>query len=383
MEQQHQRAYWVETLQKIAGPVLSALSEGRLHESMPVEFTGERDRRSCAHLEAFGRTLCGIAPWLEADGLSGAEEKERAGFTEMALRSLDKATDPASPDYLNFCEGSQPLVDAAFLAHGLVRAPKRLIGGMDGRLRAQVAAALRSSRTITPYSNNWLLFSAMVEAALLMLGEPDADRMRVSYALRQHLQWYKGDGVYGDGAVFHADYYNSFVIQPMLVDVARTFAGSSEEIAGMLPVFEQRAARYAAILERMISPEGYYPILGRSICYRFGAFQMLSQAALEHLLPEEIAPEQVRCALTAVIERVMQAPGNFDDNGWLRLGVYGLQPGLAEPYICTGSLYLCCAVFLALGLSPADPFWSGENKRWTAQKVAAGEDMPRDHSIEG
>lgn len=383
MEQQRQRSYWVEALRKIAGPVLSALSEGKLHESMPVEFTGEHDRRSCAHLEAFGRTLCGIAPWLEAEGLTGAEEEARAKFTEMALRCLAQATDPASPDYLNFCEGSQPLVDAAFLAHGLIRAPKRLIGGMNGPLRAQVAAALRSSRAITPGPNNWLLFSAMVEAALAMLGEPDADMLRVSYALRQHLQWYKGDGVYGDGAVFHADYYNSFVIQPMLVDVARTFAGRSPEIERMLPIFEQRAARYAAILERMISPDGYYPIVGRSICYRFGAFQMLSQAALEHLLPERVEPEQVRCALTAVIERVMQAPGMFDENGWLRLGVYGFQPGLAEPYICTGSLYLCCAVFLALGLSPDDPFWSGENKKWTAQKVAAGEDMPLDHSIEG
>ena len=43
--------------------------------------------------------------------------------------------------------------------------------------------------------------------------------MRVDYALRQHEQWYKGDGVYGDGPEFHWDYYNSFVIQPMLLDV--------------------------------------------------------------------------------------------------------------------------------------------------------------------
>jgi hypothetical protein len=43
--------------------------------------------------------------------------------------------------------------------------------------------------------------------------------MRVDYALRQHHQWYKGDGAYGDGPYFHWDYYNSFVIQPMLLDV--------------------------------------------------------------------------------------------------------------------------------------------------------------------
>ena len=62
----------------------------------------------------------------------------------------------------------------------------------------------------------------MVEAALSALGaRPDA--MRVDYALRQHDQWYKGDGAYGDGPAFHWDYYNSFVIHPMLLDVLDVF----------------------------------------------------------------------------------------------------------------------------------------------------------------
>ncbi|MCI8623657.1 MAG: DUF2264 domain-containing protein [Provencibacterium sp.] len=377
------RAFWVDTLEKIAWPVLSALSEGNLHKEMPVEFYGERDRRPFAHLEAFGRTLCGIAPWLEAEGLTPEEEEKRARYAAAALRGLDGATHPASPDRMNFSEGGQPLVDAAFLAHGLIRAPKRLIGAMGEELKKQVAAALRESRGILPGPNNWILFSAMVEAALFALGEPDADRLRVSYALRQFMQWYKGDGLYGDGAAFHADYYNSFVIQPMLVDVARTFAPQDAEIREMLPVIESRASRYAALLERLISPDGYYPITGRSICYRFGAFQMLSQAALERLLDPSLPPAQVRCALTAVIARIMQAPGNFDENGWLRIGVYGSQPSLAESYICTGSLYLCCAVFPALGLPPADSFWSGPDMKWTAQKVSTGEDFPCDHSIAG
>lgn len=58
----------------------------------------------------------------------------------------------------------------------------------------------------------------MVETALYHMGE-ECDFMRIDYALRQHEQWYQGDGLYGDGPQFHADYYNSFVIQPMLVDI--------------------------------------------------------------------------------------------------------------------------------------------------------------------
>jgi hypothetical protein len=30
--------------------------------------------------------------------------------------------------------------------------------------------------------------------------------------LRQHEQWYRGDGIYGDGPEFDWDYYNSFVM---------------------------------------------------------------------------------------------------------------------------------------------------------------------------
>ena len=43
--------------------------------------------------------------------------------------------------------------------------------------------------------------------------------MRIDYAVNKHLERFKGDAVYGDGDHFHWDYYNSFVIQPMLVDM--------------------------------------------------------------------------------------------------------------------------------------------------------------------
>ena len=91
------------------------------------------------------------------------------------------------------------------------------------RTRRNLIAALESSRVTLPGFNNWLLFSATVEAALVRLGAP-WDRMRVDYALRQHDQWYKGDGAYGDGPEFHFDYYNSFVIHPMLLDVLDAFS---------------------------------------------------------------------------------------------------------------------------------------------------------------
>ena len=85
-------------------------------------------------------------------------------------------------------------------------------------------------------------------------------------------EWYKGDAMYGDGVDFHMDYYNSFVIHPMLKDVLVVMKKHNIEGADFLDTQLKRHARYAEILERFISPEGSFPVVGRSICYRFGVF---------------------------------------------------------------------------------------------------------------
>ena len=375
------RQEWLKNLLKIVDPVLDALSEGKLKETLPLDF--HPDRAAFAPLEAFSRSMLGLAPWLEADE-SLLDENERAlqrVWREKALRCIDRATDPASPDFMLFHTGGQPLVDTAFLAHAVLRAPKALAGALNGRVKKQLADAFRASRAIASFDTNWLFFTAMVEAGLSALGE-EYDRMRLLTALRCFQNWYVGDGTYGDGPFFHWDYYNSFVIQPMYVDIVNRMAGEHGEIEAMREKINRRAARYASVLERMIGPDGSYPILGRSICYRFGAFQMLAQAALEHSLEAHLSPAGVRCALTAVIQRVMTAPDMFDEQGFLRPGVYGCQPELAEGYINTGSLYLCSAVFLPLGLPPRDPFWVDPDRDWIGKTVWLGGHAAIDHAVD-
>ena len=376
---EYKRKQWIDAMCKIVTPVLDMLEQGKLKQSLPLTF--HEERKAFAPLEAFGRSMLGLAPWLEADSeiLDEEERTRQAVYRAKAVRCIEMATNPESPDFMLFDEGGQPLVDAAFLAHALVRAPKALAAALPEETRKHLADALRSTRKIPAYNSNWLFFSAMVEAGLYVIGEP-YDIMRVIYPMRVFQQWYKGDGVYGDGAMFHWDYYNSFVIQPMYVDLVRLFENEHDEIRQMKSVVLKRAARYASELERMIGPEGSYPIIGRSICYRFGAFQMLSQAALEHMLEPHISPASVRCGLSAVIARVMSSPDLFDKNGWLRPGVFGYQPELAEEYINIGSLYLCSAVFLPLGLVPQDAFWSAPDEEWSAKKVWAGGHIVIDHA---
>jgi hypothetical protein len=375
------RSVWVSTVRRLADPVLNNLANGTLRTRMPVEqAAGATNRPSVTHLEAAGRLMAGIAPWLEL-GADGSEEgRLRERYADLARRAIDKAVDPASPDFLNFTLNRQPLVDAAFLAQGLLRARRQLLEKLEARTVTNLVAALESTRAITPGFNNWLLFSAMVEAGLSVLGAR-ADSLRVDYALRQHDQWYKGDGAYGDGPAFHWDYYNSFVIHPMLLDVLDVFRDKVTAWRELGVRVEERARRYAAVQERLIAPDGSFPPIGRSLAYRCGAFQLLAQMALRRSLPEGVSAPQVRGALTAVIRRTLEAPGTFDPNGWLRIGFCGHQPGVGETYISTGSLYLCSVAFLPLGLAPADAFWSAPAQPWTSQRAWSGQPFPIDHAI--
>jgi len=274
-------------------------------------------------------------------------------------------------------------VDAAFLAQGLLRAPTQLWGNLDATSKKRVIEELKRSRTIKPHESNWLLFASIVEAAILEF-DGQYDEERLYYGVGRFLdEWYKGDGWYGDGKELHLDYYNSIVIHPLLTDILRVLERKGMKRGEQLKVQLKRHARLAGQLERFISPDATYPVVGRSIVYRFGVMHALSQAALLGILPESISPAQVRNALTAVISRQLSASGTFDADGWLRIGFAGSQINMSEPYINTGSLYMCMAVFCPLGLPVDHVFWTGAPENWTSKQAWDGIDVGRDHALKG
>ncbi|WP_419804623.1 DUF2264 domain-containing protein [Terriglobus sp.] len=379
------RERWLGWVERVSEPLLVALSRRELRKVMPVEAkTGLREQRAVGtHLEALGRLLMGLAPWLELEPVADESVREtelRERYRGYARLAIASAVDPESPDYMRWGDSAQTVVDASFLALALLRAPKQLLGTMDERTRAGMVTALVKERRILTGLNNWVLFAAMDEALLFRLGA-EWDRMRVAYALNELESWYLGDGVYGDGPHFHADNYDSYVMQPYLLMLMQVLADEEKPWAAMREGIVARATRYAAIQERIIGPDGTFPVLGRSITYRAGAFHLLADAALRGVLPEGVSGAQVRCALTAVQARTLDAPGTFDAQGWLQIGLAGHQPGLGEAYISTGSLYLCSAAWLPLGLAHAHPFWSAPAEPWTQKKVWAGADAAADHAF--
>ena len=378
------REYWVKQLVRIVNPVFENLSQNTLRANMPVETvdglnTGN-SRKNVTHLEALGRAFCGIGPWLNLGPDNTPEGQERARMIDLVVKSITNAVNPESPDYMRFDgPGGQPLVDAAFFAHGLLRSKDVIWPALDKITQERIIKEFKASRKIKAGMSNWLMFSAIIEAALLEFAG-EYDNAPVDKAFENHIKWYKGDGWYGDGANFHLDYYNSYVIQPMLLGVSAVMKAHGQKWGDFYEVELPRIVRYADQQEKLISPEGTYPVLGRSSGYRFGCFQVLSQVSLIEKLPKHINPAQVRCALTAVMKRQL-VPETFDENGWLTLGLCGHQPSIADNYVSTGSCYLCTFIFLPLGLPADNEFWTSPAAQWSSQKAWSGQPVVADHSI--
>lgn len=378
------RKLWLAYMDKVARPVLSNLAEDKLKQNMPVSLAEHIDnkesRSKVAYLEAFGRTLSGIAPWLNLEGGDPAEVRLRNQYRSWALKAIANAVNPQAKDYLQW-SGGQPLVDASFVALALVRSPW-LWEHLDENVKKQVVDVLKITRNTVPVYSNWILFSGMVEAFFCKYDLGD-DPVRTEYGIREFTQhWYVGDGMFSDGMSFHLDYYNSIVIQPYLGVILQVQAEKKKTYQHEEQRVKLIGQRYAEILERLINADGSYPVIGRSIVYRAGAFHHLANMAYAKQLPASLPPAQVRCALTAVIKKTLESPSTFTADGWLNIGLYGKQPGLADFYITTGSLYICSNVFAPLGLPETDEFWTAPPLKWTEARIWNGDDVSADHALD-
>ena len=377
------RKYWLVKLDKIARPVMYNLAKDSLKINMPVVVSKRSDnpavRKNVAYLEVYGRTLSGIAPWLQLEGGSPEEVKLRNQYREWAIKATENAVNPKAKDYVEWFKGGQPLVDASYVALAFLRCPW-LWEHLSNTTKQQLVDGLLLSRKVRPAFQNWILFQGLIEAFFCNYGY-DWDVVRVQFALRQFEQWYVGDGVYSDGKEYAWDYYNSYVMHPYLTKIMEIISTKTHDYDSFKAAEKARAERYAIIQERLIAPDGTYPTTGRSIVYRGAAFQHLADMAAKKVLPEELKPAQVRCALTAVIKKTLEFPNTFNKEGWLNIGICGSQPDLADVYNNTGSLYICTNIFLPLGLPETDDFWANPAELYTSQKIWSGLDVRGDHKL--
>lgn len=375
------RTFWLQEMDRMLRPVLRSLAQDSLRLKMPqmtsTQVDNKEHRIKVQYVEVLGRVLSGIGPWLALDGGSKAERKLRDQYRAWTVQGLKNALDSNARDFMRFDLGGQQLVDASFIALGFIRSPW-LWDHIDERTRKNLIASIKITRQFRPAYSNWLLFSAMNEAFLAKYST-DWDVMRVDYALQQLEQWYVGDGMYMDGPHYAFDYYNSYVIHPFLAGIMDMIQLKTKHYDSMFAKISLRNERYAIIQERLINADGSFPPTGRSVIYRAAAFHHLADMAFKKRLPQELTNGQVRGALSAVLKKTTESPSTYQ-NGWLTLGLYGSQPGLADSYNNQGSPYLCSVIFLPLGLPDDDPFWTSEVEDWSAKRIWSGQDWSKDYS---
>lgn len=378
------RAYWADMAYRMAAPILSNMAENKLKANMLVEVSPNWDGRSkdVTYMEAFGRLMAGIAPWISLPDDGTAESARRAQLREWALKSYANAVNPESPDYLGWRGHGQALVDAAYIAESFLRGYDSLWMPLDDVTKQRYFEEFSQLRRVDPPYTNWVLFSSVIESFLAKAGAP-CDEYRINSAIRKVEEWYAGDGWYADGPYFTFDYYSSYVFHPMYLETLQAMKDSGRYTRIHYGKYYdrafKRAQKFSIVLERLISPEGTFPVFGRSIPYRMATMQPLALMAWYDKLPAGLTPGQVRSALTAVMHRMYDGKENFNEGDYLTIGFAGRQPNVADWYTNNGSLYMTSLAFLPLGLPSTHPFWTDADQDWTSRKAWSGKPFPKDH----
>ena len=384
--QQTDREYWCSLAYKMAQPVLENMAKGELQKNMQTEFSPSFDNRNrkVVYMETFGRLMAGIAPWLTLPDDDTAEGQQRRQLREWALASYKNSVDPDSPDYLCWGVAGQNLVDAAYIAESFIRGYDALWVPLDDVTKQRYLTEFKRMRSIEPPYTNWFLFSSTIESFIAKAAGLRAyDDYRVMTTIRKVEEWYVGDGWYADGPVFAFDYYSSYVFHAMYLETLQNMidarANTRLEYHKYYARALKRAQKYAIILERFISPEGTFPVIGRSTPYRMAAMQPLALLAWYQKLPSDLSNGQVRAALTKVMHRMFDEQQNYNEGGYLTIGFCGHQPETADWYTNNGSLYMTSLTFMPLGLPASHPFWTDAPQPWTQVKAWNGQPFPKDH----
>ena len=107
------REVWVDIMYQMAEPVLRNMANGTLQQEMDTVNGGlelsptwdNRDKK-VSYMEAFGRLMAGLAPWLSLPDDDTAEGQKRKQLREWALKAYANAVDPKA---LTTSDG--PMVD--------------------------------------------------------------------------------------------------------------------------------------------------------------------------------------------------------------------------------------------------------------------------------
>jgi hypothetical protein len=344
--------HWLLTARRYASPAGGLITPPGRPSAAGIRSDG---------VEGFARSFLIAAPLL-----AGSTEDPHDHAAWYA-RGLTAAMDPAGPDRWGRAIGvdeikqwngtPQPIVEAANLAFALAVSRPRFWDQLDDALRDRTADWLAHHAVKHGSDNNWLLFTAVIEAFLRSVGyDVPAGHGQADVDLFE--SWYLGDGWYNDGRISattghgnRVDHYNSWVIQPFLWQ----WYELTEQPAERRDRFLTRLAEFADSYARLFAPDGSPLHQGRSLTYRQAVLGGLWTAALAGV--GSANPGATRRLASGVLRHFTDLGVGQDAPPTLGRSSAQFLP-MCQVYSGPGSPYFAGMGFLGLA-APADhPLWT-------------------------
>lgn len=155
------RIYWIETLDRIARPLLSNLAKDQL----------ELSAKPTAMYEGFARTCYGIAPFLGLNTGSEYEVRVRNELKQYLLQATDVIFNPTSKNFMGLLEQyKQYLVESGYFSASLVLNPW-LWNSLSDNTKSNILVIFDMVRKHDKHENNWVFFYLNVELFYHTIGK--------------------------------------------------------------------------------------------------------------------------------------------------------------------------------------------------------------------
>lgn len=303
-------------------------------------------------LEGYARSFLIAAPRISGggDGLRLAERYAEGliagtepGGDEAWLRGVDCVTPLTGK--------TQPIVEAANIALGLHLSREQLWDRLDDRHKEPVVDWLAHHASRRAWPNNWVLFTAVIEAFLASVGV-DTDRYRSDDDVRWVESWHLGEGWYTDGQRRNIDYYNAWVIHPFLWAWYDMVGDRDPDAAWR---WRQRLAAFLDGYRHFFGGNGSPVQQGRSLTYRTATLAPLWLGQLTGVDPAD--PGAVRRTASGTLKYFVDA--GIGRDGPPSLGWRGAEYlPLTQHYSGPGSPLFAGMGFLGLALPREHPVWT-------------------------
>ena len=350
------RAHWVHILARMTfGYAMIAERTGS-----PARVLYPDDRRglpdSVDAIESFARIASAWGAWLRnpANPATLQFHDQVVNLEDLLRQGLLDGTNPSNPStyWGDIGHLDQRIVESADIAVALWMSRERVFNKMSEAEQEQVIAWLAQVDGKGTYTDNWILFTAMVQAVRHQLGFP-SPLDDLDSRLRQIDEFYRGDGWYVDGPTDEFELYNAWMFGWHYL--LWTWIDGERRPDQRQQVL-QRGRSFLDGFLYFFGANGSYPAWGRSIVYRFAAVAPLGVGHFLEIAPEE--PGLLRRVSSGCI-RYFYERGLFDPEGhFVRQGYHGDFPAAGEGYISPGSPYWCCHGLFPLTFDRDDPFWT-------------------------